>query len=157
MKAGMSSSFEMSKAMAEALSLPCWATNSSSRSCLRPTAVTFLPWAMKWSAMPLPIPLVAPITRTCLYWKGIFGMSDEMDSCLNELLYIMTWLRGLYTLATVQHRAYCDTYFHIIRQKFTNGCHARCGHRKKLDNSVPGRSIEFFFASLARSMAEYTG
>lgn len=68
-KSGISDIQAISKAIADAFSLPCSATNASSRSCLRPTTVTFTPSATKRFAMARPIPLVAPIMRTCLYWK----------------------------------------------------------------------------------------
>lgn len=70
-KAGMESKSAMSKTRLEALSEPCVDTKESSRSLRRPTAVTLIPWLMRWSAMAAPMPEVAPIRRTCLYGKDI--------------------------------------------------------------------------------------
>ncbi len=61
----------MSNLATLALSLPCLRTKSSSLSCLRPTAMTLEPSRTRRSAVPAPMPDVAPIMRTCLYWKGI--------------------------------------------------------------------------------------
>ena len=67
----------MSNLTALALSLPCLRTKSSSLSCLRPTAMTLEPSRTRRLAVPAPMPDVAPIMRTCLYWKGI--LKDDLS------------------------------------------------------------------------------
>lgn len=67
----------MSKTAAFALLSPCLPTKASSLSFLRPTAVTLTPSSINRSAIPLPMPAVAPIKRTCLYGNTIVGNSFE--------------------------------------------------------------------------------
>ena len=62
----------MSNFIALAFCCPCLRTKSSSRACLRPTAMTLEPSWTRRSAIAAPMPDVAPIMRICLYWKGIF-------------------------------------------------------------------------------------
>lgn len=49
------------------LSLPCSLTKASRRFCRRPTATTFEPSLTNRLAIAVPMPEVAPITKTCLY------------------------------------------------------------------------------------------
>lgn len=70
-KFGILSSSVISNGTALALSSPCSWTNASRFSFLLPTTMTELPSLMRRDASALPIPLVAPMTRTFLYWKGI--------------------------------------------------------------------------------------
>lgn len=65
-KDGIPSRLAMSSWIVETLSEPCFWINESSLSFLRPTAVTWEPLLMIFSARARPMPDVAPMTRTFL-------------------------------------------------------------------------------------------
>lgn len=75
----MASRSETSNASPATLSAPCFATNASSLSFLRPTAMTKMPLAIMRSASAWPMPDVAPVTSTVLYGNGM--VVDELG-CL---------------------------------------------------------------------------
>jgi hypothetical protein len=70
-KPGIAFMSARSNATLLALSSPYMRTNSSKRSCRRPTAVTLRPLSASRSAIARPIPEVAPMRRTCLYGKAM--------------------------------------------------------------------------------------
>ena len=99
-KVGIFSSSVMSKGTALDLSLPCLCTMASRFSFRLPTTMTLLPSVTRREAMASPIPLVAPITRTFLYGKGMIASLEchravggysktQVDLCI--LLRITVW------------------------------------------------------------------
>jgi hypothetical protein len=75
-KAGMLSRSAMSADRLEAFEEPWVETNKSRRSFRRPTAVTWIPSAISFSAIAFPMPDVAPTRRICLYGNDIFELID---------------------------------------------------------------------------------
>jgi hypothetical protein len=63
----------MSNWMEEAFSFPCLETKESRFCFRRPTAITWLPFSINFSARARPIPEVAPRTRTVLYGKDMLS------------------------------------------------------------------------------------
>ena len=68
---GMEDKSVISNWMDETFSFPCSETNKSRFSFRRPTAITWLPFSISFSARARPMPDVAPRTRTVLQGKDI--------------------------------------------------------------------------------------
>jgi len=69
----------MSNWMDDALSFSCLETKESRFSFRRPTAITWLPFSINFSARARPMPEVAPRTRTVLYGKDMLGRFGSLE------------------------------------------------------------------------------
>jgi len=85
-KEGMASKSAISNTMLEALSSPCFDTNSSRRSLRRPTAETLTPELIRREAIEAPMPDVAPTRSTCLYGKDILAVMDGYDAKVEKIV-----------------------------------------------------------------------
>lgn len=85
---GISDSLLMSKTLGKALSLPCLTTSSSSLSFRRPTMITFVLVDSMRSAKAYPMPDVAPMRRTFLYWNGIVDFLNLYAEIKEKQVYL---------------------------------------------------------------------
>lgn len=94
--------------IAEAFPSPCFSTNSSRRCFRRPTAVTLTPDWIRRSAIALPIPEVAPMSRTCLYGNTILRWDWPRQTYSRNRVLDLSWWAVIRThLDCWTHQAVC--------------------------------------------------